>query len=64
MKQVKEYVRFGPPNSLDQAEYGTRIIVYKVDQTLYDLWVQLGNDEEPNWEYMGEFITNEKETEE
>lgn len=54
-------VRYGPPNIHDHHPYGTRVIVYKgVDEIIYDLWVQLSNQDEPKWEYMGEFRKDDK----
>ena len=60
-KEPIELVRYGAPNIHDKQPYGTRVISYKDDATKYDLWVQLGNNEdEPHWEYMGEFRTKDK----
>jgi len=61
MRQPLEFKRYGPPSNLDHHEYGTRIIVYKdPEETIYDLWIQLGQDAEPNWEYMGEYRKDER----
>lgn len=60
MGDTTTIVRYGPPSNLDKHPYGTRIVIHKNEDTAYDLWVQLSNQDEPNWEYMGEFRKDEK----
>ncbi len=63
MGEAQTIVRYGPPSNLDKHPYGTRVVVYKnTEDTLYDLWIQLSNQDEPNWEYMGEFRKDHKST--
>ena len=57
VKCPKRIKRFGMPNALDTAEFGTECIVKgDRDSTIY---IQMStNEEQPNWQLVGEFPNN------
>jgi hypothetical protein len=48
--------RYGSPNILDHANYGTVCKVSSLHRDLYDIYLQVGEDEQdPEWEHLGTF---------
>lgn len=54
--------RYGNPSLLDQAQYGTICKVSSHHRDTYDIYLQVGDDEEdPEWEHLGSFDEKSKE---
>lgn len=49
-------IRYGEPSKYDHAVYGTICKVVKAHEPMFDIFVQLSQDEEaPLWNYVGAF---------
>lgn len=58
MEQASNIVeRYCPPTNLDKAEFGTviKVIVSSVLNE-YELYIQLGKQDKPNWQRLGVFF--------